>query len=87
MGGDGDRRADIWRSEADTIASIGNYLARHGWKKGRDWGFEVVVPASMSCTLEGPDQGQSIAKWEALGIKRVSGRPFPKNELRGEGFC
>ncbi|MGB5558441.1 MAG: lytic murein transglycosylase, partial [Paracoccaceae bacterium] len=29
--GDGDGRADIWRSEADTIASIGNYLDQHGW--------------------------------------------------------
>ncbi|HVG49677.1 MAG TPA: lytic murein transglycosylase, partial [Rubellimicrobium sp.] len=55
--GDGDGRADIWGSEADTIASIGNYLARHGWVAGRDWGFEVAVPASVSCTLEGPDQG------------------------------
>ena len=35
--GNGDRKADIWRSEADTIASIGNYLAEHGWVAGRDW--------------------------------------------------
>ncbi len=78
--GDGDRRADIWTSEADTIASIANYLARHGWQAGRDWGFEVVVPDAVSCALEGPDQGRSIADWAASGIRRVSGKPFPDNE-------
>lgn len=84
--GNGDRKADIWRSEADTIASIGNYLAQHGWVSGRDWGFEVDVPASVSCTLEGPDQGRKIADWTAMGITRVSGKPFPAHELSGEGY-
>ena len=84
--GDGDGRADIWGSEADTIASIAAYLKRHGWVAARDWGFEVVVPASVSCTLEGPDQGRSIADWAAMGIRRTSGRPFPEHERRGEGF-
>ncbi|TDL81242.1 lytic murein transglycosylase [Palleronia sediminis] len=84
--GDGDGRADIWTSEADTIASIATYLQRHGWVAGRDWGFEVRVPDAVSCTLEGPDQGRPIAQWAAMGIERVSGRPFPANELAGEGF-
>lgn len=84
--GNGDGRADIWTSEADTIASIAAYLDRHGWVAGRDWGFEVNVPASVSCTLEGPDQGRSIAEWEAMGITRVSGRPFPDHERQGEGY-
>ncbi|WP_422074783.1 lytic murein transglycosylase [Tranquillimonas rosea] len=84
--GDGDGRADIWRSEADTIASIGTYLNRHGWRPGRDWGFEVTVPRSVSCTLEGPDQGRPIRDWAAMGIDRVSGRAFPEHELNGEGF-
>ncbi len=84
--GDGDGRADIWRSEADTIASIANYLAQHGWEAGRDWGFEVEVPGGVSCTLEGPDQGRSIADWAAMGITRVSGRPFPEHELAGTGY-
>ncbi|MGY9046631.1 MAG: lytic murein transglycosylase, partial [Rhodobacterales bacterium] len=84
--GDGDGRADIWRSEPDTIASIATYLARHGWVAGRDWGFEVTVPHSLSCTLEGPDQGRLIRDWEQAGIARVSGRPFPEQERQGVGF-
>tara|TARA_R100000322_G_scaffold9788_8_gene6187 strand:- start:14987 stop:16237 length:1251 start_codon:yes stop_codon:yes gene_type:complete len=84
--GDGDGDPDIWTSEADTIASIAAYLARHGWVAGRDWGFEVRVPDSVSCTLEGPDQGRTIAAWADMGITRVSGRPFPEHERAGEGY-
>ena len=84
--GDGDGRADIWGSAADTLASIANYLTKKGWVKGRDWGFEVTVPANVSCSLEGPDRGRKIADWAAMGITRVSGRPFPEHEARQEGF-
>jgi lytic murein transglycosylase len=50
--GDGDGRADIWNSTADTFASIGNYLKLHGWDKaqgtaGTGWGFLVGVPAGF----------------------------------------
>ncbi|MGE0279574.1 MAG: lytic murein transglycosylase [Rhizobiaceae bacterium] len=83
---DGDGRADIWNSQADTLASIANYLVDYGWQKGRDWGFEVNVPAAVTCALEGPDQGKKIADWAALGIVRVNGKPFPKAELGKEGF-
>lgn len=84
--GNGDGRADIWASESDTIASIGNYLARHGWNRARDWGFEVRLPASVSCSLEGPDQGKRFREWAAMGVERVSGKPFPAKELPREGF-
>jgi lytic murein transglycosylase len=84
--GDGDRVADIWNSVPDTLASIGSYLAHFGWQKGRDWGFEVTVPDSVSCSLEGPDQGRTFAEWAAAGVTRVSGRPFPAGEMGREGF-
>src|SRR3546814_2354262 len=45
--GDGDSRADIWNSEADSLASIANYLVKAGWKRGEPWGLEVGVPATM----------------------------------------
>jgi membrane-bound lytic murein transglycosylase B len=83
---DGDGLADIWNSTPDTLASIANYLIDYGWVKGRDWGFEVTVPESVSCALEGPDRGKTISTWAALGIERVGGKPFPKNELKAEGF-
>jgi lytic murein transglycosylase len=83
---DGDGKPDIWKSVPDSLASIASYLAHHGWEKGRDWGFEVTVPESVSCALEGPDQGKRISEWAALGVARIGGRPFPKAELAERGF-
>ncbi len=83
---DGKGRPDIWNSEADTLASIANYLADYGWVKGRDWGFEVNVPDNVSCSLEGPDRGKKISEWALLGISRSGGKPFPKRESVAEGF-
>lgn len=83
---DGDGKRDIWNSTADTLGSIANYLKNYGWVKGRDWGFEVTVPDSVSCALEGPDQGKRISDWGAMGITRVNGKPFPAREAKAEGF-
>lgn len=83
---DGDGRVDIWNSTPDVLASIANYLVHYGWVRGRGWGFEVMVPQSVSCSLEGPDQGKEIAQWAAMGIERVGGKAFPASELKAEGF-
>lgn len=84
--GDGDGRADIWKSQGDTLASIASYLQQHGWSAERDWGFEVTVPNTISCALEGPDQGQPIAQWAAMGVARISGSPFPAAEASEDGY-
>ncbi|MEN0002400.1 MAG: lytic murein transglycosylase, partial [Pseudomonadota bacterium] len=83
---DGDRKPNIWTSVPDTLASIAAYLDKFGWQTGRDWGFEVTVPAELSCAFEGPDQGFTFAEWASLGVERVSGRPFPTDELNREGY-
>jgi lytic murein transglycosylase len=71
---DGDGRRDIWGSVPDALASIANYLARHGWDTSLGWGEEVFLPANVSCTLEGPHQGRAIADWRRLGVD-AAGRP------------
>jgi lytic murein transglycosylase len=83
---DGDPFADIWNSEPDTLYSIAGYLADKGWVRGRDWGFEVNLPASVPCYLEGPDQGRKISEWEKMGIARVGGKAFPVHERGQIGF-
>ncbi|GAB4352459.1 MAG: lytic murein transglycosylase [Oricola sp.] len=83
---DGDGHANIWSSVPDTLASIAAYLKDAGWIAGRDWGFEVTVPGSVSCALEGPDRGRPVSEWEKLGIRRVSGKPFPAGEAGREGY-
>jgi membrane-bound lytic murein transglycosylase B len=41
--GDGDARRDLWNSWDDVIASVANYLAKHGWRAGEP----VAAPASL----------------------------------------
>lgn len=81
---DGDGTRDIWNSAPDTLASIANYLVHYGWQSGRSWGAEVAVPESVSCALEGPDQGKPLADWAAMGVARADGKPFSKGEAGKE---
>ncbi|WP_246659136.1 lytic murein transglycosylase [Rhizobium sp. FY34] len=83
---DGDGRADIWNSVPDTLASIAHYLALKGWQRGRDWGFEVNIPAKISCAQEGPDLAKPISAWAAMGITRVAAKPFPSGEAKLDGM-
>lgn len=82
---DGDGHRNIWTSQIDTMASIAHYLAEHGWAKGRDWGYEVVLPDTVSCTREGPDNRQKISDFVREGVTRVSGKPFPDYEINRPG--
>lgn len=45
--GDGDGRVDIWRSEADALASIANYFVNAGWRAGDSWGVAVRVADTL----------------------------------------
>ncbi|MHA7775120.1 lytic murein transglycosylase [Roseibium sp. M-1] len=82
---DGDGRRNIWTSEIDTMASIAHYLSAHGWVADRDWGYEVHLPENVSCTREGPDNRQKISDFVREGVQRVSGKPFPANEVNRPG--
>jgi len=41
---DGDGRVDLWRSPADVVGSVANYLARHDWQRGQP----VLLPATVA---------------------------------------
>jgi lytic murein transglycosylase len=83
---DKDGHPDIWNSVPDSLASIAHYLQQEGWQRGRDWGFEVSIPAKVSCAQEGPDLAKPISAWAATGITRVSGKPFPSADLKASGM-
>jgi lytic murein transglycosylase len=83
---DGDGRRDIWRSAVDSLASIANYLREHGWRPDRDWGAEVRVPASVSCTLEGPRQGRPLRDWARLGLTRVDATSLSRSDDTATAF-
>ncbi|WP_210484696.1 lytic murein transglycosylase [Microvirga antarctica] len=84
--GDGDGRRDIWRSAPDSLASIANYLREHGWDPDERWGVEVRVPATVSCALEGPQQGRAGREWARLGVSPVSGRALPDETANATVF-
>lgn len=77
---DGDGIRNIWSSVPDTLASIAHYLKEKGWEPGRDWGFEIALPPTLTCAVEGPDKRRAIGDWERDGVIRVTGRPFPDSE-------
>jgi lytic murein transglycosylase len=83
---DGDGQRDIWRSVPDSLASIANYLHEHGWKSERGWGVEVLVPASVSCTLEGPRQGKPVREWAQLGLTRADQTSLPGENSDATAF-
>lgn len=75
---DGDGRRDIWTSTPDVLASISNFLARKGWRRGLPWGCEVVLPAGLDLTLHARD----MAEWSAMGVERADGAALPGGEGR-----
>lgn len=92
--GDGDGRADIWGSAADTLASIGNYFVDAGWRPGEPWGFAVRVPAGLDRAgfanrLTSPrcprvfarhSGWRTMAEWRAAGIV-PQGRGWPADHV------
>src|SRR4029077_11431847 len=58
---DGDGRRDIWSSKADVLGSVGNYLARSGWRPGETWGQTVSVPAGI--VASGRDVKRPLSEW------------------------
>ncbi len=92
--GDGDGRADIWGNEADTLASIANYLSHHGWPRGERWGLPVIAPAGLDrgalAATEAPtrcvrplsrhSRWLSLGEWRALGLAPASGGVWPRDD-------
>jgi lytic murein transglycosylase len=93
--GDGDGRSDIWGSEADTIASIANYLSRNGWQRGQGWGFAVTVPSNFDRdTVRNPEKPKTCirplerhskwlpaSEWQAKGITTTAAWPDPATPM------
>jgi len=87
---DGDGRRDIWTSDADTFASIANYLTGHGWR-GDDWGGEVrAAPAAVKrigesvgsrtsgCrAMRDMTAALSLDEWRRRGLRRADGKALP----------
>ncbi len=85
--GDGDGYADIWKSEADAMSSIANYLSNAGWRRNEPWGFAVNTPATLNrIALRSPvvaprcprvfarhSRWLRISEWRAMGLVPQNG--------------
>lgn len=81
--GDGDGTADIWDSQADTLASIANYFVKAGWRIGQPWGVRASVPGGLNVgryapSLRAPSCDRvherhsvwkTVDEWRALGVQ------------------
>tara|TARA_R110000782_G_scaffold78276_5_gene155140 strand:+ start:20132 stop:21220 length:1089 start_codon:yes stop_codon:yes gene_type:complete len=93
--GDGDGKADIWRSQADALASIANYFVNAGWRKGEPWGIAVSVPASLNraalanhtvpprCprVFERHSKWMTMAEWRKLGVRPAGSDRLPDSSF------
>jgi membrane-bound lytic murein transglycosylase B len=79
----GDGRKDIWNSVQDALGSTANYLNKHGWRPGETWGYEVKLPQGFDFATARQMERAPLGQWQAMGIQRVSGRPFPRPSDNG----
>ncbi|MEX0591819.1 MAG: lytic murein transglycosylase [Xanthobacteraceae bacterium] len=75
---DGDGRRNVVTSIPDVIASTANNLKKDGWHAGATWGYEVVLPRGFDFLLVDRSIRKSPREWEALGVRRVGGKAFPR---------
>ena len=69
---DGDGSRDLWRSTADVVGSVANYLHRHGWQPGqpvthravasKGAAFDQISSRNFTPTL-------SVAQWQEKGFR------------------
>lgn len=69
---DGDGKKDIWSNQGDVFASIANYLASRGWKRGEPVYDEVLLPQDFDYALA-DGTSRPISQWVSLGVRSASG--------------
>jgi lytic murein transglycosylase len=70
---DGDSAPDIWRSHADSVASIANFLAKSGWIAGLPPVIEARLPDGFDYAAFDLD----FPRWRAAGVVRADGGALP----------
>jgi membrane-bound lytic murein transglycosylase B len=78
---DGDGRRDIWDNRADALGSIGNYLARAGWREEELWGREVILPAGFNPEDARRDNTRPLREWVRQGVRRADGSALPALDM------
>lgn len=70
---DSDGRADIWGNTGDTLASIANYLTKHGWAPYMSWGCPAALTSKFDWNKWNPQEKLSRLDWQQRGVIPTSG--------------
>lgn len=81
--GDSDGRKDIWFSLPDVFASAANFLSESGWQGDKTWGREVKLPAGFDLDLTGLKIEKTLAAWQVLGVRKITGEDLPRVNIKG----
>ncbi len=58
----------------DALGSTARFFVERGkYRRGEDWGYEVRMPEKL-----GGSRPRSYAAWQARGVSRADGKPFPQ---------
>jgi membrane-bound lytic murein transglycosylase B len=70
---DGDGRISPYGPPDDALGSTARFFVERGkYRRGEHWGYEVRMAGSHG------NASRSYAAWQALGVTRADGRPFPQ---------
>jgi membrane-bound lytic murein transglycosylase B len=78
--GDGDGKIDLWNSVPDALTSTANVISGAGWKGGKPWGTEVVLPNGFAYEDADLDNVFPVAKWKKRGVKTAAGEALPASD-------
>jgi lytic murein transglycosylase len=71
---DGDGRISPFGQPDDALGTTARFFVERGkYRRGEHWGYEVRLPRSIR-----GGASRSYAAWQALGVRRADGQPFPQ---------
>jgi lytic murein transglycosylase len=71
---DGDGKISPYGPPDDALGSTARFFVERGkYRRGEHWGYEVRMPGA-----KGGGAARSYAEWQALGVRRADGEPFPQ---------
>lgn len=76
---DNDGHRDIWTNRGDVAASIANYLADRGWRRGEPVFDEVRLPDGFNYALADGTQ-RSVSDWQERGVTRIDGQAWTSDQ-------
>ena len=77
----GNGHPDIWHSDADTLASMANYLRKYGWQPELPSSEPVFAPG-LDPAQTGRDVVRSLDDWRRAGVQRLPGAPALPGDTR-----